>query len=177
MPSRLPDAEQAYGALCAQIKAERLAPRRIIGIHSGGVWIAQRLQRDLGLPGPIGELDISFYRDDFNQIGLHAEVKPTAIDFEVNGAEILLVDDVLYTGRTIRGAMNVLFDYGRPTRIDLAVLIEREGRELPIAARWVGARVELPAEEGLVLFREPSHPGNERFALRIETQTAPSRGT
>ena len=176
MPSLLPDAEQAYGALCAQLRTERLASRRIIGIHSGGVWIAQRLQRDLGLPGPVGALDISFYRDDFDQIGLHAEVKPTAIDFEVNGAEILLVDDVLYTGRTIRGAMNVLFDYGRPARIDLAVLIEREGRELPIAARWVGARVALPVDEGLVLFREPARTGNERFALRIETQTAPSPG-
>lgn len=172
MPSPLPDAEQAYGALCAQLRAERLGASRIVGIHSGGVWIARRLQRDLGFSGAIGELDISFYRDDFDKIGLHAQVKPSSIDFEVDGAQILLVDDVLYTGRTIRGAMNVLFDYGRPARIDLAVLIERKGRELPIAARWVGAHMELDPREGLVLSRATSEKGDERFTLKIESQAA-----
>jgi len=154
----LPEAEQIYANLLEQVRSgiapEALQNTAIVGIHSGGVWVAQRLHHDLALPGRVGSLDISFYRDDFGRIGLHPQVKPSDIPFDVAGASILLVDDILFTGRTIRGAMNVLFDYGRPARIDLAVLIDRGGRELPVEARFVGACIELPPGQGFVLTRE-----------------------
>lgn len=156
----VPDAEALYAVLKDTL-ADWLARRgdrrpRVVGIHSGGTWVAERLHRDLGLGGRPGALDISFYRDDFNRIGLHGQVKPTSIDFDVDGADILLVDDVLYTGRTIRGALNVLFDYGRPARVDLAVLIDRQtpegdAREMPIAARWAGGQRALPRDREFVL--------------------------
>ena len=116
----------------------------MVGIHTGGAWLAERLHRDLKLPLPLGTLDISFYRDDFDKIGLHAQVRPSDIQFEVEGSHIILVDDVLYTGRTIRAAINELFDYGRPGSIRLATLIDRGGRELPIAPQYVGAVLALP---------------------------------
>jgi pyrimidine operon attenuation protein/uracil phosphoribosyltransferase len=147
---RLPDAELAYRALLDQLEAAGLADFHFIGIHSGGVWLAKRLQRDLRHAGPIGELDISFYRDDFDRIGLHA-ARPTTLPFDVANAKVLLIDDVLYTGRTIRGALNVLFDYGRPACVRLAALIDRGGRELPLAADYLGARVSLDDKEMLVL--------------------------
>ena len=171
MPDRkvpTPDAEYLYSLLLEQLKRDLGGPEastlRLVGIHSGGVWIAKRLHRDLGLSAATGTLDISFYRDDFSRIGLHPQVRPTEIPFEVEGASLLLVDDVLYTGRTIRGAMNVLFDYGRPARIDLAVLIDRGGRELPIDARWAGARLALPAGRDFVLAEDEAG----RFRLEIE---------
>lgn len=157
---RAPDAERLYEtlktALQAHVDARRDRVPRIVGIHSGGHWIAERLHRDLGLPGRAGALDISFYRDDFNRIGLHGQVKPTDIDFDVGDADILLIDDVLYTGRTLRGALNVLFDFGRPARVDLAVLVDRQtpagdAREMPIAARWCGARFSLERDSEFVL--------------------------
>ena len=166
-----PDAERLYAVLLVALRSassgERAQPLRLVGIHSGGAWVAERLHRDLGLPDRIGTLDISFYRDDFDRIGLHGQVKPTEIGFDVNGADIVLVDDVLYTGRTIRGAINVLFDYGRPARIELAVLIDREtpesdARELPIAARWAGARIALTRGREFVLTRDADH---FRFAV------------
>lgn len=164
------DAERLYASLLEQLKscAAVQPDLKLVGIHSGGVWIAERLQRDLGLTGSIGMLDISFYRDDFDRIGLHPQVKPTDLPFDVEGASIVLVDDVLYTGRTIRGAMNVLFDYGRPARIDLAVLLDRGGRELPIAARWAGVRDEaaLPEGQQYVLSR------NDAGALSLDIETA-----
>ncbi len=120
-----------------------------------------------GSPAEPGAIDISFYRDDFNRIGLHGQVKPTAIDFDVDGADIVLVDDVLYSGRTIRGALNVLFDFGRPARVDLAVLVDRgtpegDAREMPIAARWSGATLTLPREREFVLSQD-----GDRFAFAI----------
>lgn len=151
MTNRVPDAEKAYAALLAAVRAADVRAHRLVGIHSGGVWIARRLARDLGIKEPVGALDISFYRDDYDRIGLHAEVKPTALPFEIDQAAILLVDDVLYTGRTIRGALNVLFDYGRPARVDLAVLADRGGRQLPIEARFCGVSLELAPQEGLTL--------------------------
>jgi pyrimidine operon attenuation protein/uracil phosphoribosyltransferase len=155
-----PDAEALYASLKDQLvsyvgtRGGRLP--RIVGIHSGGTWVGERLHRDLQLPGSPGALDISFYRDDFNRIGLHGQVKPTEIDFEVDGADIVLVDDVLYSGRTLRGALNVLFDFGRPARVDLAVLVDRQtpegdAREMPIAARWSGACLSLEREREFVL--------------------------
>jgi pyrimidine operon attenuation protein/uracil phosphoribosyltransferase len=170
------DAEAIYAHLLEQIRAgltpQALQQLVLIGIHSGGAWVAERLHRDLGLAGRIGALDISFYRDDFGRIGLHPQVKPSDIPVDVAGASILLVDDILYTGRTIRGAMNVLFDYGRPARIDLAVLIDRGGRELPVEARWAGARFNLPSDRSFVLTREPADgaAAQSRFALTIEPQ-------
>lgn len=148
---QLPDAEQLVHLLAQQLKPLITPNSALVGIHSGGVWVAQKLQRELGPGIPLGMLDISFYRDDFSRIGLHPEVKPSAIPFEVEGRDIILVDDVLYTGRTVRAAMNELFDYGRPARILLAVLVDRGGRELPIAAQITGAFLALPPSQHLVL--------------------------
>lgn len=137
---------------------EELRPRvtsnvALVGIHTGGAWIAEELHKLLGPAYPLGVLDISFYRDDFSRIGLHPQIKPSTIPFDVEGRDIILVDDVLYTGRTVRAAMNELFDYGRPASIKLAVLIDRGGRELPISASVVGHTVSLPGEKNIELNR------------------------
>jgi pyrimidine operon attenuation protein/uracil phosphoribosyltransferase len=123
----------------------------MIGIHTGGVWIAERLHEMLGIAEPLGSLDISFYRDDFSRIGMNPQVKPSDIPMSVDDRHIVLVDDVLYTGRTIRAAMNEIFDYGRPASISLAVLVERSGRELPIQADVVGQHLELDEHEHVKL--------------------------
>ena len=122
----------------------------IVGIYSGGAWLAERLAKVLDVPAP-GYIDVSFYRDDYAKRGLKDEVRPSQIPFDVEGANILLVDDVLYTGRTTRAAINTLFDYGRPSRIMLAALLDRGGRELPIAADFVAKKIDLPTEQMLVL--------------------------
>jgi len=150
---KLPDAEILLDTLLAQLRARVTPDTGIAGIVTGGAWLAERLHRALGVKTPLGVLDPSFYRDDFGQAGLHHAVKPSRIPFEVEGRHILLVDDVLYTGRTVRGAMNELFDYGRPARIELAVLVDRGGRELPVAAQYVGAALEVPRGQVLVLDR------------------------
>ncbi len=110
----------------------------MIGIHTGGVWVADRLHRLLGLDEPLGILDISFYRDDFTRIGMHPQVRPSHLPVPVDDRHLILVDDVLQTGRTIRAALNVLFDYGRPASVILAALAERDGRQLPIEPNVVG---------------------------------------
>jgi pyrimidine operon attenuation protein/uracil phosphoribosyltransferase len=159
----LPDAEKLCAELLRQLKG-RIAPETgLIGIATGGAWLAERLHRELGLVQPMGVLDVSFYRDDFDQKGLKPQVKPSRVPFDVQGRDILLVDDVLYTGRTVRAAMNELFDYGRPGKIELAVLCDRGGRELPIAAQHVGATVNVPAGSILVLDRQESG----LFTLRL----------
>jgi pyrimidine operon attenuation protein/uracil phosphoribosyltransferase len=149
------DAEALYATLLEQVRAGLAgAPdAAIVGIHSGGAWLAERLAADLGLQARLGFIDISFYRDDYAHKGLHPEVKSTRIGFDVDGATILLVDDVLYTGRTVRAAVNVLFDYGRAQRIMLAVLVERDGRELPVAADFAGSRTTLAPGQSLKLSR------------------------
>jgi pyrimidine operon attenuation protein/uracil phosphoribosyltransferase len=124
---------------------------RMVGIHTGGVWIARELHKRLGLEDRLGELDISFYRDDFSRIGMHPQVKPSNLPFSVDDQHIILVDDVLFTGRTIRAAMNELFDFGRPACISLAVLVERSGRELPIEAQVVGAHLSLGPQDQIKL--------------------------
>lgn len=147
------DAEVLYAALAAQIvavlgTADQLA---LVGIYSGGAWLAERLARSMGLEHRLGYIDVSFYRDDYAEKGLPAAVKPSRIGFEVEGATILLVDDVLYTGRTTRAAINELFDYGRPARIMLATLVDRGGRELPVAPDFAGATVTLTRAQSLTL--------------------------
>lgn len=123
----------------------------VVGIHTGGVWIAEALRQRLGYQRPMGRLDISFYRDDFSRIGMHPQVRPSELPEELDNQHVLLVDDVLFTGRTIRAALNELFDYGRPASVALAVLVERDGRELPIEAAIVGAHMELGAHEQVKL--------------------------
>ncbi|WP_019141920.1 bifunctional pyr operon transcriptional regulator/uracil phosphoribosyltransferase PyrR [Noviherbaspirillum massiliense] len=159
------DAETLYQSLAEQVKSglahdENVA---IVGIYSGGAWLAERLAAELQLTDRLGFIDVSFYRDDYAEKGLHAEVKPTQIPFEVEGATILLVDDVLYTGRTTRAAINELFDYGRPAKILLAALVDRGGRELPIAASFVAESTTLSDNQQLVLQRAE----DGRFSLTV----------
>ena len=154
MATPLPDAEQLLRSLIQKMKPEVGPETGLIGIHTGGVWLAERLHEALGIATPLGTLDVSFYRDDYEKIGLHRDVKRSAIPFEVEGRELVLVDDVLYTGRTIRAAMNELFDYGRPASIRLAALIDRGGRELPIAAQWSAESIEVPAGKAIELKRD-----------------------
>jgi pyrimidine operon attenuation protein/uracil phosphoribosyltransferase len=153
MPDSLPDAEKLLAGL-AEIIAPVITPETaLIGIHTGGAWIAERLHARLGIALPLGVLDISFYRDDFSRIGLHPQVKPSRIPFSVEDRQLILVDDVLYTGRTIRAAMNELFDYGRPASIRLAVLVDRGDRELPICPDYAGIEYKLPHDRNLQLSR------------------------
>jgi pyrimidine operon attenuation protein/uracil phosphoribosyltransferase len=123
----------------------------MVGLQTGGYWLAERLHALLQLPTPLGSVNSRFYRDDFSQRGLHAKVGPSNLPLSVEGRCVVLVDDVLYTGRTIRAAMNELFDYGRPAAIRLAVLIDRGGHELPIAADIVGRTLEVPAGQHVKL--------------------------
>lgn len=162
----LPDAE----ALCTQLAAalrERIGPASaMVGIHTGGAWVAERLHAALGLKEPLGLLDIAFYRDDYDRKGLARDPKRSKIPFDVAGKDLLLVDDVLYTGRTVRAAVNELFDYGRPASIALVVLAERDGRQLPICAQHAGARIDVPAGMRLRLKR------NDRGTLSLELERA-----
>jgi pyrimidine operon attenuation protein/uracil phosphoribosyltransferase len=163
----LPDAEQLCQALAAGIKP-RVGPKTaMVGLYTGGAWLAERLHPMLGLKTPLGLMDIAFYRDDYAARGLKHDPKRTRIPFDVSGAEILLVDDVLYSGRTVRAAMNELFDYGRPASISLVVLADRGGRQLPICAQHCGAKVDVPAGMRLTLKRD-----GERLALALEQERA-----
>jgi pyrimidine operon attenuation protein/uracil phosphoribosyltransferase len=150
----LPDAEALLARLLDQMKPVAGSDTGIIGIHTGGVWVAERVHAALGITVPSGTLDVSFYRDDFEKIGLHRNVKTSDLPFDVEGRRLILVDDVLYTGRTIRAAMNVLFDYGRPASIQLAALVDRGGRELPIAADFLGGHVTLAVSQSIELTRD-----------------------
>ena len=123
----------------------------IIGVHTGGVWVAEHLHHTLASDAPLGMLNIAFYRDDFSRIGLHPTVEPSKLPFAVDDRHLVLVDDILFTGRTVRAAMNEIFDYGRPASITLVALIERSGRELPIQADVVGARLNLSHREHVKL--------------------------
>jgi len=136
----------------------------MVGIHTGGVWVAERLHELLALKTPLGKLDITFYRDDFSKIGLHPHVTPSALPFDVDGQHIILVDDVLQSGRTIRAALNELFDYGRPAQVSLVVLVERMERELPIHADVSGCRLPLEAHQYMHL------QGPDPLSLQILTK-------
>jgi len=153
MTASLPDAHSLIDTLVAAITPDFHPETRIVGIHTGGVWVAERLHALLRSTYPIGQLDISFYRDDFSRIGLHPQVRPSALPFDLEGRNILLVDDVLHTGRTVRAAMNELFDYGRPASIRLAVLVDRGGRELPIRPDFAGLVLDIPDHQNIHLSR------------------------
>ncbi len=135
----------------------------VIGIHTGGIWVAELLSQLSGIKSPAGQLNIAFYRDDFSRIGIHPTVAPSNLPIDVEDRHIILVDDVLFTGRTIRAAMNEIFDYGRPASISLAVLVDRSGRELPIQAQVIGKTLPLKTNEHVKLL------GPEPLALEINT--------
>jgi pyrimidine operon attenuation protein/uracil phosphoribosyltransferase len=162
-PSELPDAEAQCIDLAALIRPQLTADTALIGIHSGGAWVARRLGELLGLADKIGLIDVSFYRDDFGEKGLHPQIKPTSIPFDIEDRTLILVDDVLYTGRTTRAAINELFDYGRPGRIWLAVLADRGGRELPVCAQFCAWQVDLDKKDDLVL--KPDAQGRLNWRL------------
>lgn len=165
---KLPDAEELCEKLAAELKP-RIGPKSaMVGLYTGGAWLAERLHALLGMKTPLGLMDIAFYRDDYAARGLKHDPKRTKIPFDVNGAELLLVDDVLYSGRTVRAAMNEIFDYGRPASIALAVLVDRGGRQLPICAQHVGARVDVPAGMRLTLKRDE----RGKLALALEAERA-----
>jgi pyrimidine operon attenuation protein / uracil phosphoribosyltransferase len=146
------DAEALYRELLRGVQQLCKAETRLVGITSGGAWLGQRLQVDLNLPGKPGSISSSMHRDDFAQRGLSSGGQ-TQLPFDVNGADILVLDDVLYTGRTIRAVINELFDYGRPACVRLAVLVDRGGRELPVQADFAAARVALGPDQSLSLAR------------------------
>lgn len=144
----------------------------MIGIRRGGVWIAKRLHQSLNITEPLGELNIAFYRDDFSTLGLHPEVSPSKLPADLDNRHIILVDDVLYTGRTIRAAMNEIFDYGRPASITLVVMIDRCERELPIQADIIGKTMQLNEGEHVrLLGPEPLTLSKENVSSSAGTQT------
>ena len=157
------DAEALYAELARGVRALLAPGTRLAGITSGGAWLAERLQRDLNLPGSAGVLSSVMHRDDFAQRGLASSAQ-TQLPFDVNGADILVLDDVLYTGRTIRAALNEIFDYGRPASVRLAVLVDRGGRQLPVDADIAAARLLLPPTQSLALLR--ASDGSFSFRLK-----------
>lgn len=150
-PDRLPDANAQCQQLADAIRPHLRDDTAFVGIHSGGAWVADRVADLLKLDTPVGYIDVSFYRDDYEKIGLHPNVRPTAIPFVVDGRHLILFDDVLESGRTTRAALNVLFDFGRPACVDLAVLADRGQRQLPVAARWCPWVLDLPRADNLIL--------------------------
>lgn len=163
MASKLPEPEALVAELAARMRGAIAADAGIVGIYTGGVWVAERLHRTLAIEAPLGTLAVTLHRDDFSRIGLHPEARRSQIPFDVDGREIVLVDDVLHTGRTVRAALNELFDFGRPRAVRLAVLADRGGRELPVAADFLGATVEIDPHDELVL-------SNEQGCLTLEAR-------
>ena len=154
MTAPLPDPDRLLEALVTQMKPATGPDTGIVGIYTGGAWVAERLHRALGVKIPLGLLAVTLHRDDFGRIGLHREARRSHLPFEVEGRDIVLVDDVLHTGRTVRAALNELWDFGRPRSVRLAVLADRGGRELPFAPDYTGAFVEIDPGEELVLTNE-----------------------
>ncbi len=157
------DAESLYTELLKGVRSMLTPTTRLVGITSGGAWLAARLQKDLKLEGEAGSISSAMHRDDFAKRGL-ADGGQTKLPFEVNGAHLIVLDDVLYTGRTIRAVLNELFDYGRPANVQLAVLVDRGGRELPIQADYAAARVALPATQSLALTKDDN--GQFNFSVK-----------
>jgi pyrimidine operon attenuation protein/uracil phosphoribosyltransferase len=157
------DAEALYRELLRGVQQLCKPGTRLVGVTSGGAWLAERLQKDLKLEGEPGVISSAMHRDDFARRGLSATAQ-TRLDFDVNGAHIVVLDDVLYTGRTIRAVLNELFDYGRPASVTLAVLVDRGGRELPVQADFAAARIALAPDQALALARD----GQGRFSFDVE---------
>lgn len=157
------DAEALYIDLLSGVRSLVQPNAALVGIWSGGAWLAERLQKDLKLPGEIGVISSALHRDDFSSKGL-SSADPTKLPFEIEGRPILLIDDVLYTGRTTRAVINELFDFGRPASVTLAVLVDRGGRELPIHPAYSAARITLPREQKLRLVR--SEAGRFSFDIK-----------
>ena len=157
------DAQALYAELRDGVRGLLRNDSLLVGIWSGGAWLAERLQHDLGLPGSHGAISSTLHRDDFQARGLAAGTGPTSLPFEIEGRHILLIDDVLYTGRTIRAVVNELFDFGRPASVTLAVLVDRGGRELPVAAAFAASKIVLPAAQRLSLAR--GEDGAFRFSV------------
>jgi pyrimidine operon attenuation protein / uracil phosphoribosyltransferase len=162
------DAEALYADLRDGV-ARMLRPQAVlVGIWSGGAWLAERLHKDLALPGAAGVISSTLHRDDFGSRGLaagKARSDATSLPFDIEGRHILLVDDVLYTGRTVRAVINELYDFGRPASVALAVLVDRGGRELPIEAAYAAARIVLPAAHKLTLARDEAG----RFSFSVKS--------
>ena len=166
----IPEIPQLLDRLESSIR-EAIAERKldsplIVGIHSGGVWIAEQIRQRLKIEEPLGFLDISFYRDDFSQIGVHPKVKPSRLPTNIEGRDIILIDDVFYTGRTIRAALNEIFDYGRPNQVLLGVLIERNGRQIPLKPDCIGETISLLPRQRIKL------TGPEPLGIQIQTINA-----
>jgi len=172
MSDDMTDVDQCIDEMLAELKttiaAKELSELLMIGIHTGGVWIAERLHKELKLQHPLGKLNIAFYRDDFSRIGIHPQVTPSKLPFDIEDKHILLVDDVLQTGRTIRAALNEIFDYGRPASVRLAVLIDRGAHELPIQADFVGKRLTLNPGEHVKLYAAESPTDGNSGDLTLE---------
>lgn len=137
--------------LAAVLRQRAISDPAIVGIHTGGVWVAEWLRRRLLPEAPLGTLDVAFHRDDFSRIGMQPRVRPTELPFDVDDRHLILVDDVLYTGRTVRAALDNLFQYGRPRSVLLAVLVDRGGREIPITPDAIGGKLELAPGESAKL--------------------------
>ncbi|WP_181297734.1 bifunctional pyr operon transcriptional regulator/uracil phosphoribosyltransferase PyrR [Pseudomonas sp. Q2-TVG4-2] len=150
-------------ALEQHLSSHGILGPRFIGIHTGGVWVAQALLDLRGKQEALGVLDVSFYRDDFTQNGLHPQVRPSALPFEIDGQHLVLIDDVLMSGRTVRAALNELFDYGRPASVSLICLLDLNARELPIRPDVVGATLSLPPDQRVKLL------GPTPLALELQT--------
>jgi pyrimidine operon attenuation protein / uracil phosphoribosyltransferase len=163
------DTEALYKELLRYVQQTITPTTQLVGVTSGGAWLVERLKRDLDLAHPIGTISSSMHRDDFSQRGMSSGGQ-TVLPFDVTGSNIMLFDDVLYTGRTIRAVVNELFDYGRPQRVQLVVLVDRGGRELPIHAEFAAARLVLPANQSLALAR--NDVGN--FSFEVKTKAAPA---
>ncbi len=163
------DAENLINVLVHELQAHHpITPdTAIVGIHTGGAWVAERIHKLLGGTHPFGTLAVTLHRDDFSAIGLHHQKKSTEIDFAVDGRPILLIDDVIHTGRSLRAALNELFDFGRPASVKLACLVDRGGREMPFHADMVGMTMTLPANEELELIRD-ANTGALRFDIHAK---------
>ena len=161
------DAEALYRELLRGVEKLRTPDTHLVGITSGGAWLAERLHKDLGLAGQAGVISSAMHRDDFSRRGLSGAGQQTQLGFDVNDSHIVLLDDVLYTGRTIRAVLNELFDYGRPASVKLAVLVDRGGRELPVEADYAAARVVLPVAQSLALARD----SQGKFSFEVEART------
>ena len=164
----LPDPAQLVTQMAAELRVHlqqrQIAEPRFVGIRTGGVWVAEALLQALGKSTQLGTLDVSFYRDDFTRSGLHPQVRPSALPFEIEGQHLVLIDDVLMSGRTIRAALNELFDYGRPASVTLVCLLDLNARELPIRPDVVGATLSLAPSERVKLLG-PAPLTLERQAL------------